>query len=72
MKRILHFAFTALLIICALGNANAQNIGISSDGSTPDPHAMLDIKASDKGLLIPRTSTTTRTTHPKYKRIAVV
>jgi hypothetical protein len=67
MKRILHFAFSAVLILCSARNANAQNIGISSDGSLPDPHAMLDIKASDKGLLIPRTSTTTRLLIPNTK-----
>jgi hypothetical protein len=39
--------------------ADAQNIGIGI--ITPDPSAMLEIKASDKGLLIPRTSTISRT-----------
>ncbi|MFK5855086.1 MAG: FISUMP domain-containing protein [Bacteroidota bacterium] len=29
-------------------------VGINTDGSTPNPSAMLDIKSSDKGLLIPR------------------
>ncbi len=33
---------------------SAQNVGINNDGSKPDPHAMLDIKSADKGLLIPR------------------
>ncbi|MDD3878320.1 MAG: hypothetical protein PHT69_17000, partial [Bacteroidales bacterium] len=32
----------------------SQNVGINADGSNPDPAAMLDIKSSDKGLLIPR------------------
>ena len=32
----------------------AQNVGINSDGSTPDASAMLDIKSTSKGLLIPR------------------
>ena len=67
MKRILHFTFSAVLILCSTCNANAQNIGISSDGSLPDPHAMLDIKAADKGLLIPRTSTSTRLLIPNTK-----
>ena len=34
----------------------AQNVAINEDGSLPDPHAMLDIKSSNKGLLIPRMS----------------
>ena len=32
----------------------AQNVGISVDGSTPDNSAMLDIKSTSSGLLIPR------------------
>lgn len=34
----------------------AQNVGINSDNSLPDASAMLDIKSSSKGLLIPRMS----------------
>jgi hypothetical protein len=34
--------------------ANAQNVGINTDGSTPDTKALLDIKGSGAGLLIPR------------------
>jgi trimeric autotransporter adhesin len=32
----------------------AQNVGINADGSNPDVSAMLDIKSSTKGMLIPR------------------
>jgi hypothetical protein len=32
----------------------AQNVAINNDGSDPDPSAALDVKASDKGVLIPR------------------
>jgi len=32
----------------------AQNVAINNDGSEPDPSAALDVKASDKGVLIPR------------------
>jgi hypothetical protein len=39
----------------------AQNVAINEDGSLPDPHAMLDIKSSNKGLLIPRMSAASRT-----------
>ena len=35
-------------------NLSAQNIGINEDGSLPESSAILDIKSSDKGLLIPR------------------
>ncbi len=35
-----------------------SQVAINSDGSTPDPSAMLDIKSTDKGVLIPRIATT--------------
>jgi hypothetical protein len=38
----------------------AQNVGVNADGSTADPSAMLDIKSTDKGMLIPRMSLTER------------
>jgi hypothetical protein len=58
------------LLICFLGcisQITAQNIGINSTGATPNAAAMLDIVASDKGMLIPRvnlTSTLDITTIP--------
>lgn len=38
----------------------SQNIGINEDGSTPDASAILDIKASNKGFLMPRLTSTQR------------
>ncbi|MDA0973472.1 MAG: hypothetical protein O2867_07045, partial [Bacteroidetes bacterium] len=38
----------------------AQNIGINEDGSTPDASAILDIKASNKGVLMPRLTSSQR------------
>ena len=32
----------------------AQNVGINADNSTPHASAMLDVKSTDKGVLIPR------------------
>ncbi len=32
----------------------AQSVGINSDGSTPNPSAMLDVKSTSKGFLAPR------------------
>ncbi len=50
-KTILIFAFTLLLA----GEMNVQaQVGINTDGSQPDASAMLDIKSTDKGILIPR------------------
>ena len=37
-----------------------QNVGINKDGSSPDPSAMLDVKSTDKGLLLPRMTTIQR------------
>jgi len=38
----------------------AQGVAINVDKSAANPSAMLDVKSSSKGLLIPRTSTTSR------------
>jgi hypothetical protein len=45
-----------LLFIILFANINvfAQNVAINSDGSSPDASAVLDITATDKGLLLPR------------------
>jgi len=37
-------------------------VGINSNGSTPDPSAMLDVKSNTKGLLIPRMTAVERQT----------
>ncbi|MEO7768018.1 MAG: hypothetical protein ABIS01_11350, partial [Ferruginibacter sp.] len=37
-----------------------QSVAINTDKSLPHGSAMLDIKSNTKGLLIPRTSTTSR------------
>ncbi len=50
---------------------SAQNVGINNDGSKPDPHAMLDIKSSDKGLLIPRMNSKQRTQIPNTRGLLV-
>jgi len=46
-----------LLVIAMLINSGilyAQGIAINADGSAPNGSAMLDVKATDKGILIPR------------------
>ena len=40
-------------------------VGINSDNSSPDASAMLDIKASDKGMLIPRMTASERDLIPE-------
>ncbi len=58
-----------LLIIIAVSvfsmktiNSFSQSVSINNDGSLPNASAMLDIKSGTKGILIPRTSTSTRIT----------
>src|ERR1017187_2080901 len=52
------FLLTAFAIVF-IAPSFAQNIGIGT--TTPNASSILEIKASSKGLLIPRTSTTSRT-----------
>jgi uncharacterized protein (TIGR02145 family) len=47
------FLFTGILV-------NAQGVGITSDGTTPDNSAMLDVKSTSKGFLPPRMTTLQR------------
>ena len=47
------------LVIISL-SVLAQNVGINTDGTTPNASAMLDIKSNNKGLLIPRMIKTQR------------
>ncbi len=42
-----------LLLTISFNNTYAQ-VGINTDGSQPDNSAMLDVKSTDKGILIPR------------------
>ncbi len=41
---------------------NAQNVGINATGDEPNSHAILDVKSSTMGLLIPRMTTAQKTT----------
>jgi hypothetical protein len=53
--------FLFLLLLDSHISSLAQSVGINTDGSTPNSSAMLDIKSGTKGILIPRTSSTSRT-----------
>jgi uncharacterized protein (TIGR02145 family) len=44
------FFFIAILATCTL----SAQVGVNSDGSSPDGSAMLDVKSTDKGFLPPR------------------
>ena len=57
MKIIVILLFVSLNGILS----HAQSVSINEDASVPDPSALLDIKSSSKGLLIPRMSSAERT-----------
>jgi len=46
--------FIAILILQSRNPIFSQNIGIGSTSFTPDPSAMFEVKATDKGMLVPR------------------
>ncbi|MCP4441846.1 MAG: hypothetical protein GY810_23310 [Aureispira sp.] len=54
-----------LFIICVAllwgQTMQAQGVGVNEDNSSPDASAMLDVKSSTKGMLIPRMTTGQRT-----------
>ena len=54
MRKLTNLVLMISLILLLNVQIYAQNVGISSDGSTPDNSAMLDIKSTSSGLLIPR------------------
>ena len=57
--------FLALVALnCLVNFVNAQSLAINTDGSLANASAMLDIKNPNKGILIPRTSSTTRIAIP--------
>jgi hypothetical protein len=61
---IVHISGKGLLILTlyfiVLQTGITQNVAINSDGSSPDPSAILDIQSDSLGLLIPRMSTAQR------------
>ena len=57
MKKLFLLVFGIFL----LSNSSLHSqVAINTDGSAPNSSAMLDVKSSDKGLLIPRLTTTQR------------
>ncbi len=50
-----------LILIISAMSVSAQSVAVNSDGSQPDNSAILDIKSSSKGLLVPRLTTLQRT-----------
>jgi hypothetical protein len=58
MKRILFF-FTILFFVFP-AFSQTVGVGVNTDGSSPDASSLLDVKSTDKGILIPRMTATQR------------
>ncbi|MBK6633798.1 MAG: hypothetical protein IPG38_05345 [Chitinophagaceae bacterium] len=58
MKKIILLLLSALFVS---NMVSAQSLAINTDGSTANASALLDVKSTSKGLLIPRMSKTDRT-----------
>ncbi len=56
MKKILFIISISIIITKNL----YSQVGINNDGSVPDPSSMLDVKSTDKGILIPRMTSAER------------
>jgi hypothetical protein len=58
-KQVMYAQTTCLcaLLFCFVSfRVNAQGVGINTDNSTADPSAMLDVKSTTRGMLVPRMS----------------
>src|ERR1700742_3025686 len=53
-KALRRFILLATLGVSVAGSVGAQSIAINADSSLADPSAILDLKSSEKGFLIPR------------------
>jgi len=60
MKKLYTIALSTALSFSGL-TAWGQGVGINTDNSSPDASAMLDVKSTNKGVLIPRMTTAQRT-----------
>ncbi|MBU9936793.1 MAG: hypothetical protein KTQ13_09085, partial [Ferruginibacter sp.] len=50
------FYFLLVIVFFTPGNSTAQSFAINTDGSTANASALLDVKSTDKGMLVPRMS----------------
>ncbi|HJS53973.1 MAG TPA: tail fiber domain-containing protein [Chitinophagaceae bacterium] len=57
MKKFIYFFVTILFANAAFG----QNVAVNADGSVAHTSALLDVKSTNKGMLIPRMTTAQRT-----------
>jgi hypothetical protein len=60
MTKPLHLLICCGLLLLGYNYSFAQGVSINTDNSAPDNSAMLDIKSTDKGMLVPRMTTAQR------------
>lgn len=60
IKRTLNLIFIFITIVAGSERLQAQSISINTDGSAADPSAALDVKSTNKGVLVPRITKTER------------
>jgi hypothetical protein len=53
-------AAAIISVLCSGNTIHAQSMGISSEAITPDPSSILEMRTTDKGILIPRMTATER------------
>lgn len=58
MKKFFIILFSSFCIATA---TNAQSVSVNTDGTTADASAILDVKSTTKGVLVPRVTTAQRT-----------
>ena len=58
MKTLTHLTFSLILLLS--GFCSVAQVAVNTDGSEPNVNAMMDIKSSTMGLLIPRMTTVQR------------
>ena len=61
MKRTFLLLSCAVFFVILNLTKSYSQVAINTDGSTPHPSAMLDIKSNNKGALVPRMTTSQRT-----------
>lgn len=57
----LKYIASSMMMLMLSQTLFAQGVGINDDNTNPDPTAILDVKSTDKGMLVPRMSTPQRT-----------
>jgi len=64
MKKIYTSLFLFVLLNLCMQSVLMSQVSVNSDGSLPDPSAMLEVKSDSLGLLLPRVDYNNRPTNP--------